>query len=139
MPEKDYKRIFARVPRLCADLVIKTPEGVILSRRDIAPWKEYWHLPGGSVFFGETIKQAAERIAREELGIKIAIKKTLGYGEFLEEIKLVGRHSVSIALLCSTAAKDIKGSWQAREVGFFKKIPRPIIREHARLIKLAGL
>ena len=127
------------MPRLCVDLVIKTDAGVLLSQRDIAPWKGFWHLPGGSVFFGESIDQAAKRIAKAELGISIKIKKTLGYGEFLEEIKLVGRHSVSIALLCTTAAKKIRGSWQAKNVGFFKKIPKPIIPEHAKLIRLAGV
>ncbi len=137
LPEKEYKKIFAQVPRLCVDLVIKTKDGVLLSRRDIRPWRGYWHLPGGSVFFGETIKTAAERIAKEELGITVSIKKTLGYAEFLEEIRLVGRHSVSIALLCSTTAKDIKGSWQAKKVGFFRVLPKPIIPGHKKMINMA--
>ncbi len=135
LPEEDFKRIFAQVPRLCVDLVIQTNNGIVLSQREINPWKGYWHLPGGSVFFGESIKVAANRIAKEELGIKVSIKKTLGYIEFLEEIKLVGRHSVSIALLCTTGAKRIRGSWQARNIGFFKKLPSPIIPQHAKAVK----
>lgn len=139
LPEKEFKRIFARVPRLCVDLVIQTPAGVILSKRDIEPWKGYWHLAGGSVYFGESLETAAKRTAKEELGIKISVKKMLGYAEFLEEIKMVGRHSVSVVLLCTTTAKKISGSWQGTEVKFFKTLPKPIIPAHKKILNLIVL
>jgi ADP-ribose pyrophosphatase YjhB (NUDIX family) len=136
LPIKEFKSIYSRVPRLCVDLVIVNKAGVVLSKRDIQPWKGYWHLPGGSVYFGETIDKAAKRIAKEELGITVSVKKTLGYAEFLEEVKMANRHTVSIALFCFTTAKESKGSWQAKNVGFFKSLPKPVISTHKKLIKL---
>ncbi|MEK7161523.1 MAG: NUDIX domain-containing protein [Patescibacteria group bacterium] len=139
LPEKEFKKIFARVPRLCVDLVIQTKDGVILSKRDIEPWKGYWQLAGGSVYFGESIQVAAKRIAKEELGINIVVKKTLGYAEFLEEVQMVGRHSVSIVLLCTILSKKVTGSWQGSRIGFFKDLPKPVIPAHKKILKQIAL
>lgn len=43
-----------------------------------------WELPGGKVEINETLKQAAIREAREELGIIVKINKELGEASFSE-------------------------------------------------------
>ena len=134
LPIKVFKKIYSRVPRLCVDLVISDRRGILLAFRQIQPWKGLWHLPGGTVFFGESLKQAAKRIAREETGLKIRIIKDLGYIEFLEEIKLANRHSVSIALLCRPLGGQARGSWQGEKIQFFKAMPKPIIPRHRQLL-----
>lgn len=73
-----YKQIYSQVPRLCVELVIKNSEGVLLTLRNIVPYKAYWHLPGGTVLFNETLEQTVKRVAWEELGVKVSSMRFLG-------------------------------------------------------------
>jgi ADP-ribose pyrophosphatase YjhB (NUDIX family) len=136
LSEKDYNFIYSRTPRLCVDLVIKDKRGVVLSLRDIEPGKNTWHLPGGRVKFRESIPAAATRIAKAELGIKIKLGKLIGVMEFPDEIqKGQQRHSISVAFLATIQSGQIKGTWQAGRVEFFKKLPKPTYPEHAKFLK----
>jgi 8-oxo-dGTP pyrophosphatase MutT (NUDIX family) len=83
LPKDEYDFIFSRVPRLCVEVVIADPErGVLLSLRDIPPYVGAWHLPGGTVLFGETLVDAVARVATRELGIEVAAGEMLGYIEY---------------------------------------------------------
>lgn len=138
IPENDYGFIFTQVPRLCVDLAVKTNKGILLSLRDIPPDKGKWHLPGGAVLFGETLKQAIKRIAKEETGLRVKIRKIVGVAEMTNEpfsSKGKFRHSVSIVHLVSPAGGKLKGSWQAKHLRFFKKIPPNTARVHERFLK----
>ncbi len=72
----------SKVPRLCIDLIVKTKDGILLTKRQIPPYIGYWHTPGGTVLLHEKLESAAERIAQEEIGTKIKIIKLLGTMEF---------------------------------------------------------
>ena len=83
LPKDEFDRIYARVPRLTVEVVISTPErGVLLSLRDIEPCKGMWHLPGGTVRFGEPLVAAVARVARDELGLTVDVGDMLGYIEY---------------------------------------------------------
>lgn len=75
LSDKDYDFIYSRVPRLCVDLAIKSKKGVLLTKRLIEPYKNTWHMPGGRVKFRESLADAIQRIAQDELGTKVVIKK----------------------------------------------------------------
>ena len=101
LSEKHYRQIFSRVPRLCVDLFIKTGSNTcLLGQRAHEPFKNLWAMPGGRMFFGETLTQAANRIAREEIGFKIEVAEVVGAINYLEEVAMGGRHSVSVVLSC---------------------------------------
>ena len=83
LPKEEFDAIFSRVPRLTVEVVISSPErGVLLSLRDIEPCKGMWHLPGGTVRFGEPLVQAVARVARDELGFDVEVGEMLGYIEY---------------------------------------------------------
>ena len=83
LPKDEFDRIYSRVPRLTVEVVISTPElGVLLSLRDIEPCKGMWHLPGGTVRFGEPLVEAVARVARDELGLTVDVGDMLGYIEY---------------------------------------------------------
>ncbi len=83
LPKAEFDSIFHRVPRLCVEVVIVKPEcGVLLMRRDIPPNVGAWHIPGGTVLFGEPLVQAVKRVARDELGLDVAVGELLGYIEY---------------------------------------------------------
>jgi len=83
LEKSEYDSIYARVPRLCVEVVISTPErGVLLMRRDIPPNIGAWHIPGGTVLFAEPIAEAVQRVARDELGLGVDVGEMLGFIEY---------------------------------------------------------
>ena len=83
LPQDEFDRIFHRVPRLTVELVIASSDrGVLLSLRDLGPCKGLWHLPGGTVRFGEPVIEAVRRVAQDELGLTVSVGQLLGYIEY---------------------------------------------------------
>jgi ADP-ribose pyrophosphatase YjhB (NUDIX family) len=83
LPKAEFDSIYSRVPRLCVEVVIVSPErGVLLSLRDIPPNIGAWHIPGGTVLFGEPLVEAVRRVARDELESDVAVGELLGYIEY---------------------------------------------------------
>ena len=78
IPFKEYKRIYSTVPRLCVEVILLIDKEIALTKRDIPPAIGKWHIPGGTVLMGETLKKAVERIAQEEMEEKVEIQKMLG-------------------------------------------------------------
>ena len=139
LPYEDYRFIYDRVPRLCVDLVIRTGEGMVLSKRDIEPGKGLWHMPGGTVLMGESLADARQRIAGEETGLSLGGVQLLGTMEFVEEDNPYF-HTVSLVFLAEVADGTLRGSDQGAEIRFFKELPGPMITEQERfLAALTGL
>ena len=83
LPQDEFDRIFSRVPRLTVEVVIaSTDRGVLLALRDFGPCKGLWHLPGGTVRFGEPVIEAVKRVALDELGLTVSVGELLGYIEY---------------------------------------------------------
>ena len=83
LPQDEFDRIFSRVPRLTVEVVIASTErGVLLALRDFGPCKGLWHLPGGTVRFGEPVTEAVKRVALDELGLTVSVGELLGYIEY---------------------------------------------------------
>jgi ADP-ribose pyrophosphatase YjhB (NUDIX family) len=105
IPYDKFIEIYSLVPRLCVEIVVKTNEGVLLTKRNIPPALGMWHLPGGTWLKGETAEEAAKRIALDELGIDISLGELLGYVDFSPEVA-VG-HSISLVFLVKPHSFDI--------------------------------
>ena len=83
LPPDEFESIFSRVPRLTVEVIIADPDtGVLLALRDIPPCVGLWHLPGGTVRFGEPIGDAVRRVAEDELGLRVEPSELLGYIEY---------------------------------------------------------
>jgi ADP-ribose pyrophosphatase YjhB (NUDIX family) len=82
LPQAEYEAIYSRVPRLCVEVLISDPRGVLLSLRDHDPCAGLWHIPGGAVLFGERLVDAVTRVARRELGIDVRVGEMVGYIEY---------------------------------------------------------
>lgn len=83
LPKEEFDRIFSRVPRLTVELVFTRGDGgVLLALRESGPCKGLWHLPGGTVRFGEPLAEAVKRVARDELGVGVTVGQLLGYIEY---------------------------------------------------------
>ena len=129
---EEFKSIYSRVPRLCVDLIVRTPQGVILALRSLPTWNNLWHTPGGTVRYKEKIVGAAARVAKSELGVEVTILKTLGYMEFPSEEKERGfGWSVSIALLCELKSGTLlEKTDEASAIRAFAELPENTLFEH---------
>ena len=86
IPDKEYKKILESVPICCVDIVVRNKEGeILLIRRKNEPMKNLWWFPGGRVYKGEKLHEAAIRKVYEETGLKVAIEKELGVYETIFE------------------------------------------------------
>lgn len=137
LTNEEYKFIYERVVRLCLDFIVIKNGKILLSKRDIDPYKGYWHLPGGMVYKKETIDQAAERILKGELGVKPEEKKLVGYMECPDEINKDGIniHSISMAFFTILEEGKIKGGDQAHEIEFFELLPEKVHPIHGKFLK----
>lgn len=128
LPFKKFQRIFSQVPRSTIDLIIKTPEGILLGKREIEPCLGQWHYPGGTILLGEKINETIKRVAFEETGLKLKVVKMLGVMEFLP----TGNwgHIVSHVYLTEPISGILRGSFQANDMQYFKKPPANTVKEH---------
>ncbi|BBX52871.1 hypothetical protein GCM10009645_12010 [Mycolicibacterium poriferae] len=78
----EFRDIYSKVPRLTVEVVVRSPAGVLLTLRDIEPCRGLWHLPGGTVRFGEKMVDAVRRVAAKEVGIDVVAAHPLGYIEY---------------------------------------------------------
>jgi ADP-ribose pyrophosphatase YjhB (NUDIX family) len=82
LSEDEFRYIFARVPRLTVEVIIQSSQGVLLTRRASGPCAGLWHIPGGTVRFGEPLVAAVRRVAATELGRRVSVGPFLGYIEY---------------------------------------------------------
>lgn len=135
LTEREYSSIYSRVPRVAVDLVIGGDRGVLLTRRAIAPYVGYWHLPGGRVFFRESLEAAVKRIGREELDLRVQPIRCLGVIEFLgERQKREERHTVSVVFLAEIISGSPVLNHQSSRIDYFFKSPSRIVRIHKKFL-----
>ncbi|MFL5822741.1 MAG: NUDIX hydrolase [Solirubrobacteraceae bacterium] len=104
LPKPEFDAIYSRVPRLCVEVVIATPQrGVLLMRRDIPPNVGAWHIPGGTVLFAEPVVRAVRRVARDELGLQVDVGELLGYIEYPSHYENGLDSPVGLAFRCVMA------------------------------------
>jgi len=104
-----FAEFTARMPECCVEVVLQHEGGVLLARRTNEPAKGEWFWPGGRLYKGEELSAAAERIAREELGIDVNVHEPIGvYSHFWETSAVQdneSRHTVNVSF-CVTPVTD---------------------------------
>ena len=132
MKEELWKETLMHVPIPCVDLILQHPntQEFVIGYRKIAPYKNVWALPGGRMMFGEDLKKAAVRIARE-------------YGMRFSELYLVGvfpvafsfRSDVAIALASSHVFGDpIPDGKEFSTFRWVRNAPKPIGKNYELMI-----
>ncbi|HCE45316.1 MAG TPA: hypothetical protein DET40_17385 [Lentisphaeria bacterium] len=112
IPESKYRQIIACLPILCVDIVIEVNGLYLLVKRNNAPKKGRWWVPGGRIHKGESAVSAVKRKAMEETGLSIHHVKPLGYYEGVFRNSSFdkthgGYHAISIVFACKASLKGI--------------------------------
>ncbi|MEK7526736.1 MAG: NUDIX domain-containing protein [Patescibacteria group bacterium] len=133
IPHSEFISIYSRVPRLCLEVIIKTKEGIVLSKRLIPPYIGYWHTPGGTLLYGEKIQDAIKRIAKEETGMDVKVVKFLGILEYPIFKSL--NHTISLGFLVKPTSGELRGSDQGKDIQYFKKLPTKTVRPQVEFLR----
>ena len=119
--EKESKKIDFEKPSLTVDMVVYTVKDndlkILLIKRNTAPFKDMWAIPGGFVKKGETLEEAAKRELFEETNVKdIYLEQLYSFGDpgrdprgwvvTVTYVALIS--SENLKLIAKTDAKDVK-------------------------------
>ncbi len=121
--KKEFDSIYSRVPRLNVEVIVKTDEGVAMTLRSIEPSIGLWHLPGGTVYYGEPIEESVKRVAKKEIGITVLETKMLGIIEYPEHVKSGYGDPRGIAYLITKFDGDFVIDKEADKIEFFDTVP----------------
>jgi ADP-ribose pyrophosphatase YjhB (NUDIX family) len=135
LPKAEFDSIFSRVARLCVEVVIVTPErGVLLKLRDIPPNVGAWHIPGGTVLFGEPVVEAVKRVARDELGVEVEVGELLGYIEYPSHYENGLDSPVGLAFRSTLAAGTGTDDAAQRGCQWFHRLPDGLYAEQREFL-----
>jgi 8-oxo-dGTP diphosphatase len=130
LPKEEFLAIYRKVPRLCVEVVIVEPErGVLLMVRDIPPNQGAWHIPGGTVLFGEPVEETVKRVARDELQLEVEAGELLGYIEYPSHYENGLDSPVGLAFLSHPGGADGAASEPPAGCEYFRDLPPELYAE----------
>jgi len=128
---KLWHRFGKYFPYSVVDVIIFNAEGnFLLTKRTIAPYKNKWHLPGGMVKKGHTMKDTVIIVAKKEVNLKVKVDRFLGVYELFAPT----RHDISHVFITHILEGEIKLDFQASDVKFFKNPPKNMIPTQRRML-----
>jgi ADP-ribose pyrophosphatase YjhB (NUDIX family) len=139
LSEAEFQDIYAKVPRLTVEIVIADERGVLLTRRAIGPCRGLWHLPGGTVRFGELLEKAVRRVAADELGIAVTAARMVGAIEYPSHFRNGLDSPVGLAFLVMAHSGTPRLSASADQAGWFTQLPQDMHEEQWRFLERLGL
>ncbi len=124
LTQQEFDGIYSKVPRLTVEIVLRNSErAIFLTKRSIEPCKGQWHLPGGTVYFGEAVLDTVKRIARRELNIQIGEADMVGYIEYPSHYKNGLDCPVGLVFLVENYTGELAINKEATEFSWFKSTP----------------
>ena len=135
LSEAEFRRIYAKVPRLCVEVCILMDGGVVLTKRAIEPELGKWHIPGGTFLRGESLADAVRRVAKAETGLDVEIVRLLGAIEY--HIKYYEAQPVGLAYLVRPRGRNrtFRTDFQASEARVFRRVPPRTVRDQAKFLR----
>ena len=134
LPKAEFDSIYSRVPRLCVEVVISSPQrGVLLMRRDIPPNVGAWHIPGGTVLFAEPVADAVGRVARDELGLEVEVGELLGYIEYPSHHERGIDSPVGLAFSCAIVSR-LPDEDAPAGCAWFRRLPSGLYAEQREFL-----
>lgn len=124
LSQEEFEFIYSKVPRLTVEILLKDKTGaVFLTKRAIEPCKGQWHLPGGTVYFGEAMIDAVRRIARRELHIEIEKAKDVGCIEYPSHYQNGLDSPFGVVFEVEEYKGGLSANEESESSGWFKKLP----------------
>lgn len=135
LSEEEFNSIYSKVPRLTVEIIVKNKDnGIYLTKRAIEPCKGQWHLPGGTVRFGELLLDAVKRISRRELSIDVIKAKNIGYIEYPSHFENGLDSPVGIVFDVQSYSGELQINHESAKSGWFAQVPEDIHAEQDKFL-----
>lgn len=123
LTKEEFDSIYSKVPRLNVEIIVQSPKGIYLTKRSIEPCKGQWHIPGGTVYFGEALLDSVKRVAKKELNIDVKLAESIGFIEYPSHYKSNMDHPFGVVFLVNEFSGEISYNEEAQNGGWFKELP----------------
>lgn len=135
LTQEEFDMIFGKVPRLTVEVVVRTENGIVMTKIPKGPAKGQWNVPGGTVRFGEKLTDAAQRVAKSEVGVDIEVGKNLGYIEY-PELLAAGERGWPVGMVfeATIISGELTRSDYDEPVECFKEVPENTILSQAQFL-----
>jgi hypothetical protein len=125
LSQQEFDSIYSKVPRLTIEIIVKNDENhIYLTKRAIEPCKGQWHLPGGTVRFGELMIEAVQRIAKRELSIDVESSKNVGYIEYPSHFEHGMDSPVGVVFEIENYSGKLITNNESQGSGWFLRVPK---------------
>jgi 8-oxo-dGTP diphosphatase len=104
--------------RITCGAILRKENKVLLTKRNIKPYKNYWCLPGGHVEKGERVDKAVRREVREETGLEFEPEFFNYYDEIILEKDW---HAVTLIFIGNPRGEIKTDKVEVKEVSWFSK------------------
>lgn len=119
---KDWDWMQKNIPILCVDGIVVNDDGeILLSKRSVEPFKDFWHIPGGVVNYRESTKQAIYRVMQSETGLEVAITSLLGV--YSDPKRDPRGHFVTVAYLLKSVGGALVSDEKSSALAYFAQLP----------------
>lgn len=105
-------------PKITCGAILKKEGKILLTKRDISPYKNYWCLPGGHIEWKEKAEEAIKREVKEETSLSFKPTFFRYYNEIAPERKW---HAVSLIFIGNAVGKIKIDKNEVKESKWFTK------------------
>ncbi len=139
LSEAEFKQIYAKVPRLTVEVIIKNQKGeILLTKRAIPPCQGQWHLPGGTVRLGESLLAAVRRVSEREVGLRVDDARLKGYIEYPSHYSSGQGYPVGIAFEVTKYGGSVTIDADAEAWDWFRQLPKNLHRDQDTFLLESG-
>ena len=121
-----------RNPIPTVDIIIEVNEGIVLIKRKNPPYG--WALPGGYVDYGESLRAAAIREAKEETSLNVQLVSELG--AYSDPARDPRQHTITFVFVAKANGQP-RAADDASEIGIFDQdhLPEELAFDHGRILQ----
>ena len=115
---------------VCVDGVYVKDEKLLLLKRNVEPFKGFWHVVGGHVGEDESLKAALIREFKEETGLDVTVGGIIGgrIEETFDRIKII------VAFEVFSAEGEMRLNFENEAYGWFDKVPCDSVYDYAKYL-----
>ena len=115
---------------ICVDGILIKDSKILLSKRNVEPFRGFWHAIGGHVEENETLEAALKREFKEETDLDVQIGEVLGrrIEETFDRIKLI------VIFQVYDPVGKVKLNEESQEYGWFDHMPPESVYDYSKYL-----